>query len=36
MIAKAFRIDDDTVSYFFEAYASLALGTTEFSRFERH
>ena len=36
MAIKAVAIDDDTVSYFFEAYAIVALGTTEFNRFEPH
>ena len=36
MTIKAVAIYDDTVSYFFEAYAILALGTLEFNRFEPH
>ena len=36
MTVKAVAIDDDTVSYFFEAYAILALDTTEFNRFAPH
>ena len=36
MTIKAVSIDDDTVSYFFEAYAIVALGTTEFNKFEPH
>ena len=36
MTNKAVGIADDTVSYFFEAYAILALNTTEFNRFEPH
>ena len=33
---KAVGIIDHTQSYFFEAYAILALGTTDFNRFEPH
>ena len=36
MTIRAVEITDDTVSYFFEAYAILALGTTEFNKFEPH
>ena len=36
MTIKAVEITDDTESYFFEAYAILALGTTEFNKFEPH
>ena len=36
MRIKAVEITNDTVSYFFEAYAILALGTTEYNKFETH
>ena len=36
MMIRAVAITDDTASYFFEAYAVLALGTTEFNKFEPH
>ena len=36
MNIKAVEITDDTVSYFFEAYAILALETTEYNKFETH
>ena len=36
MTVRAVAITDDTASYFFEAYAILALGTTAFNKFEPH
>lgn len=36
MTVRAVAVTDDTKSYFFEAYAILALGTTEFNKFEPH
>ena len=36
MTTKAVEITDDPESYFFEAYAILALGTIELNRFEPH
>ena len=36
MTVRAVAVPDDTTSYFFEAYAILALGTTEFNKFETH
>ena len=36
MTIRAVEITDDTESYFFEAYAILALRTTEFNKFEPH
>lgn len=36
MTLRAVAVTDDTASYFFEAYAILALGTTEFNKFEPH
>ena len=36
MTVRAVAVTDDTASYFFEAYAILALGTTEFNKFEPH
>ena len=36
MMIRAVAITDDTASYFFEAYAILALGTTGFNKFEPH
>lgn len=36
MTIRAVTIVDDTVSYLFEAYAILALGTNEFNKFEPH
>lgn len=36
MEVRAVEILDDAVAYFFEAYAIIALGTTEYNRFEPH
>ena len=36
MTIRAVEITDDAASYFFETYAILALGTTEFNKFEPH
>ena len=33
MSIRAVEIPDDTVAYFFEAYAIVALGTTEYNKF---
>ena len=36
MQVQAVEILDDAVAYFFEAYAIIALGTTEYNKFEPH